>query len=357
MPINCIKINADGQRYLGGSLGTASFAESYTQSKIAIWEKELTSLCNIAISQPQAAYAAFTHGLVHKWNFLSRTIPNIGHLFQPLETIIRDELIPALTGKHSVSEEIRNLLTLPVRLGGLGIVNPVQQAQSHYQASKNITSTISLMLKEQAITIPPEMNEAITTAKKVAKAEKKSKENKAVQELSEKGSHDLQRSIALSREKGASNWLTVLPLAEYGFALHKGDFRDALCLRYGWRPQHLPSNCVCGKSFSVEHALSCNCGGFPIKRHNEIRDLTAELLDEVCIGVGIEPALQPLSNEHLRLKSSNREDGARLDVVAVDFWGTRQRAFFDVRVFNPFAPSLVNTPVASLYRQKEQRET
>ena len=102
----------------------------------------------------------------------------LGQVFQPLETIIRDELIPALTGKHSVSEEIRNLLTLPVRLGGLGIVNPVQQAQSHYQASKNITSTISLMLKEQAITIPPEMNEAITTAKKVAKAEKRVRKTK-----------------------------------------------------------------------------------------------------------------------------------------------------------------------------------
>ena len=148
-----IKINTDGQRYFWGSLGTASFAESYTQSKIAIWEKELTSLCNIAISQPQAAYAAFTHGLVHKWSFLSCTIPNIGHLFQPLETIIRDKLIPALTRKHAVSDEIRNLLTLPVRLGGLGIAISVQQAQSHYQTSKNITSTISSMLKEQAMAI------------------------------------------------------------------------------------------------------------------------------------------------------------------------------------------------------------
>ena len=33
-------------------------------------------------------------------------------------------------------------------------------------------------------------------------------------------------------------------------------------------------------------------------------------------------------------------DGARLDIVADGFWGgSRQRAFFDVRVFNPFAQS------------------
>jgi len=34
-------------------------------------------------------------------------------------------------------------------------------------------------------------------------------------------------------EKGASNWLTVL-IEEFGFTLHKGAFRDALALRYGW---------------------------------------------------------------------------------------------------------------------------
>ena len=73
----------------------------------------------------------------------------------------------------------------------------------------------------------------------------------------------LQRSILLSCEKDSSSWLTALPLADQGYALHKGAFRDALCLRYGWQPQLLPSHCVCGKTMSVEHALSCPFGGFP----------------------------------------------------------------------------------------------
>ena len=38
----------------------------------------------------------------------------------------------------------------------------------------------------------------------------------------------LQRSVVLSQEKGSSAWLTVLPVAEHGFFLHKGEFRDAL---------------------------------------------------------------------------------------------------------------------------------
>ena len=37
----------------------------------------------------------------------------------------------------------------------------------------------------------------------------------------------------LGSEKGASSWLMTLPISEHGFALPKGSFRDALCLRYG----------------------------------------------------------------------------------------------------------------------------
>ena len=44
----------------------------------------------------------------------------------------------------------------------------------------------------------------------------------------------LQHSMDLSREKGASIWLSALPLESHGFSLHKQAFWDALYLRYGW---------------------------------------------------------------------------------------------------------------------------
>ena len=91
-----------------------------------------------------------------------------------------------------------------------------------------------------------------------------------------------------------STWLSMLTIQEHGFALHKGaSFRDALCLCYCWQPTLLPLTCVCGNTFSIEHVLSCPCGGYPSIRHNELRDITATLLTEVCHGVGIEPCLQP----------------------------------------------------------------
>ena len=74
-------------------------------------------------------------------------------------------------------------------------------------------------------------------------------------------SEPLQLAMDLAQEKGASTWLTSLPLEEFGFSLHKGAFRDALALRYGWLPQHTPTHCACGTPFSIEHVLSCPKGG------------------------------------------------------------------------------------------------
>ena len=186
---------------------------------------------------------------------------------------------------------------------------------------------------------------------------KKQELTSAVDSVSNDLPVSLKRSVELASEKGASSWLSTLPIQEHGFCLHKGAFRDALCLRYGWKPPLLPSRCVCDKPFSVEHALSCSYGGFPSIRHNEIRDLTAHLMSEVCHNVGIEPELQPLTGERFHFRSANVEDGARLDVRAESFWGPdRQSAFFDVRVFNPLAPTYQNLSLASSYRRNEQEK-
>lgn len=82
--------------------------------------------------------------------------------------------------------------------------------------------------------------------------------------------------------------------------------------------------------------------------------MTANLLTEVCSNVCIEPDLQPLTGEVLRNASSNQQDGARLDIAANGFWGGRyQRTYFDVRVFNPQAPSNRQTSLSACYKKQE----
>ena len=101
--------------------------------------------------------------------------------------------------------------------------------------------------------------------------------------------------------------------------------------------------------------LSCPKGGYPSIRHNEIRDLSANLMSEVCNNVSIEPHLQPITGEHLSGASANTQDGARLDIAANGLWGSRyERTYFDVRVFNPHATSNRNTNPSTCYHKHEK---
>ena len=81
----------------------------------------------------------------------------------------------------------------------------------------------------------------------------------------------MKRNMELAQEKGAGAWLTTVPIQSLGFALNKQQFRDALCLRYGWKVPHTSNYCHCKKENSIDHALSCKTGGYVVFRHNRLR--------------------------------------------------------------------------------------
>ena len=137
--------------------------------------------------------------------------------------------------------------------------------------------------------------------------------------------------MGLAKERGSSSWLSVLPLDDQDILVHKGDFRDALCLHYGWTLPNTSRLCNCGNAFSPDHAMVCHMGGgrgFPTIHHNQIRDITTSLLTDVCSNVATEPHLQPLSGEGMRLASTITDDGACLDILARGFWNNHQNALF-----------------------------
>ena len=78
---------------------------------------------------------------------------------------------------------------------------------------------------------------------------------------------------------------------------------------------------------SIDHAMICHKGGFPTLHHNEVQDLTAELLLQTCHCVSIEPRLQPLHDEEFPFRSANRDEEARVDIRASDLWCKGQEAF------------------------------
>ena len=75
----------------------------------------------------------------------------------------------------------------------------------------------------------------------------------------------------------------------------------------------------------------CQRGGFIIQRHNELRDLEAEMLRMVCYDVEVEPVLQKVTRQTSN-RGANKAPDARLDIHARGFWERQRYAFFDVRL-------------------------
>ena len=252
-----------------------------------------------------------------------RTLPDIEDLLESLERAITDVLIPSLT-EHNCSVAERKLLALPARMGGLGMTNPSESAESEYSASVKMSAPLVDKIIPQSHETPDDADGR--TLMHAVRKERDDDLKGKVEELKVSLPLKTQRAVDLACEKGASSWLTAIPLKDMNFDLSKREFRDALRLLYDWPIPDSPSVCVCGYSFTVDHAMICQRGGLIIQRHNEIRDLEAELLDMVCYDVAIEPTLQPLAGEELN-RGANTALDARLDVHCRGFW-ERQRAAF-----------------------------
>ena len=197
-----------------------------------------------------------------------------------------------------MSDPERHLLNLPVRYGGMGWTNPSIFSDFQYQSSIKITSPLVDLILMQASSLPTNLNWVQHQIKKdVIKSKRQFLDN-------------MSKEATINLSEKQRRLMEILPIQEHGYHLHKGSFRDALCMRYGWQP--------------------------PL--HN----------------VTTEPSLQPMSGETLKLKSANREDGARLDVAATNVWERNgQRSFFDIRVFNPLAATHVNVSLKKCYTSQE----
>ena len=148
-----INVTIEGYKHLGAALGSRSYFEEYVGGKGEEWVRQVIKLAEFAVSQPQASYVAFTFGLRHRWTYFLRTLPDIADLLEPLERAISDVLIPVLF-EHQVAETERYLLALPVRMGGLGLVNPVNKSRQEYEASIKATGPLVKQITKQAVEPP-----------------------------------------------------------------------------------------------------------------------------------------------------------------------------------------------------------
>ena len=203
------------------------------------WIEDVEQLSTIAENEPQLAYSSYTKALCMRWCFVQRTIPNIKGYFEPLEEAIREKFIPAVIGRR-VNNIERKIFALPVRLGGMGIQNPVETADTEFRNSFLITRNLTALIENQEQDL---RNYDVDQLKRDIKKMKSDKEEKLLEQLAEVKTlvnEKMRRQLELLCEKGAGAMLSALPLKSLDNVFSKQEFRDAIELSI------CPSDCMFG---------------------------------------------------------------------------------------------------------------
>ena len=256
-----VKITCDGERHLGAVIGNHENKVRYVRGKIEKWINDIEELATYAKEEPHLCYSAFVKAMAHRWTYVMRTVPGISGMLQPLEDCIARVFIPALLNRE-VSDVERKLIQLPVRYGGLGIVNPVEAADREYDASRMITAPLVKMILEQNMSTADLQLSEVKDRKRQLKNEKEECLKEKYRTVLEEVDQRTRRNVELATKKGASSWLTALPLKAVGYTLNKQEFHDSVCLRYGWPIHKTPKYCACGRDNTLYHTLDRKSGGY-----------------------------------------------------------------------------------------------
>lgn len=149
-------------------------------------------------------------GLLRSWTYFLRTLPNIEDLHALLEHAIADALVPSIT--HNCTQAERELLPLPVRMGSMGLTNPSQVAAVEYEASTNIFGPLAVEKKSQLHELTDESE--ICAVQQEMRQVKNQYLKEKFDEVKSSISRKTLRAVDLATQKGASSWLSVLPIRD-----------------------------------------------------------------------------------------------------------------------------------------------
>ena len=212
--------------------------------------------------------------------------------------MVNFDLLLALTGhEFTPGQPEKVLLPFPARLGGLAIPVVSKIAEEEHSGSLRVTEPVVNSMFNSRVhgnaALQQECTQcAVAESRVLARHERAHRQianAEAAKSLEDKISAEQKFLMSVAAEKGISSWLTADPSPKYGTVLNKSNFRDAVCLRYGFKLDGLTTQCVCSADKTVGHALRCSSGGYQIVRHNEVRDVIAATMQDVFHDVEVEP--------------------------------------------------------------------
>ena len=180
----------------------------------------------IAKTEPQAAYSCFITPFKHKPSCIMRTIPHISDQLNQLDEIITSEFIPPITGGRHRSNIKRKLLSLPSKLGRLGIPIFAEISNQEYEYSLMLSKDLSTRIMKQEIQLSSETD--VQNIKQKIKSQKRQKHQAKLENIRSYLTEEQIRLNNLNREHGSSSWLAALPLSEQGYDLTKQLFWDLI---------------------------------------------------------------------------------------------------------------------------------
>jgi len=99
-----------------------------------------------------------------------------------------------------------------------------------YTASTKVTAPLAEQIVSQTHELPND--HTVRSLQQEARKENQQRLCEKFEEVKNDLPHRTKRAVDVATEKGASSWLTVLPIKDMDLTLNKREFKDAIHLKY-----------------------------------------------------------------------------------------------------------------------------
>ena len=132
----------NGYCFLGGFIGDRETTKQFLHNKTTGWVNNLLKLSKAAESQPQAAFSALSKSMQFEWSYLQRILPNCEEANTPISLEHLYQYFWPAIFEGTISDHEKQLFSIPARLGGMGVCNPIESAKIAYTTSRAGTRNI-----------------------------------------------------------------------------------------------------------------------------------------------------------------------------------------------------------------------
>ncbi|KAI0980298.1 hypothetical protein GJ496_001949 [Pomphorhynchus laevis] len=120
-----LSVTDSGITLLDSLVGDDIYTKSKFEELIVDWFHLVRMIGPIAVNDGHSAYALYTNVVKHKWAYIQRACENAFILFNQLRDVIFNETVLSMLDLDKLNEVLIKCISLPVRMGGICIFDPV----------------------------------------------------------------------------------------------------------------------------------------------------------------------------------------------------------------------------------------